>query len=42
MVNTIKNLPALLALNFLAVINAFCGGIFDHIFDAQADNHSAR
>ncbi|BBD08988.1 hypothetical protein [Desulfovibrio ferrophilus] len=38
MVQIIKNIPALVALNLLALINGFAGGIFDHVFEAQTDN----
>ncbi|MBU1003656.1 MAG: hypothetical protein KKE73_14170 [Proteobacteria bacterium] len=38
MIQIIKNIPALIALNILALINGFAGGIFDSYFEAQTDN----
>jgi len=38
MFQLIKNIPALIALNLLALINGFAGGIFDDFFEAQTDN----
>lgn len=38
MFQLIKNIPALVALTLLALINGFAGGIFDPIFESQTDN----
>lgn len=42
MLKTVRNIPALVAINLLALVNAFTGGIFDHILGIDTEARQSR